>query len=224
MKNFIYKGENLREARFPLGGIGAGSVCINGGARLVDWEIMIEREIETKFLMDKAAFERLMSVARELCPDIPEVIEQSNHYYDTEDFELFRHGITLRTREQHGRFTTTMKVYLARAEGIGDARTAVEMQVPIDGDSLPERFDAYRLLGHLYTKRTRFSLSDNTKLDCDVNQYLGVEDYEVEVETAGQIPEELNALLPAELNPKGKYERFLERLVRERTQSGWSYS
>jgi len=36
---------------------------------------MIEREIETKFLMDKAAFERLLSVAWELCPDAPEVIE-----------------------------------------------------------------------------------------------------------------------------------------------------
>lgn len=39
MTDFIYKGENLREVRFPLGGIGAGSVCIDGGARFVDWEI-----------------------------------------------------------------------------------------------------------------------------------------------------------------------------------------
>jgi uncharacterized protein (DUF608 family) len=38
--DFTYTGPHLKEARFPLGGIGAGSVSIDGGARLVDWEIM----------------------------------------------------------------------------------------------------------------------------------------------------------------------------------------
>ncbi len=39
MSRFEYKNENLREVRFPMGGIGAGSVSIDGGARLCDWEI-----------------------------------------------------------------------------------------------------------------------------------------------------------------------------------------
>lgn len=36
----LYQGEQLKEIRFPLGGIGTGSVCIAGNGRLCDWEIM----------------------------------------------------------------------------------------------------------------------------------------------------------------------------------------
>lgn len=39
MKALTYSGEHLREVRFPLGGIGAGSISLDGSARLVDWEI-----------------------------------------------------------------------------------------------------------------------------------------------------------------------------------------
>ncbi len=35
----IYTGDNLREIVFPLGGIGSGSIGINGCGNLVDWEI-----------------------------------------------------------------------------------------------------------------------------------------------------------------------------------------
>ncbi|MDR1598600.1 MAG: hypothetical protein LBS11_01780 [Oscillospiraceae bacterium] len=40
MPDFIYKGETSREVRFPLGGIGAGCVSVDGSARFVDWEVM----------------------------------------------------------------------------------------------------------------------------------------------------------------------------------------
>ncbi len=35
----IYEGDALREIRFPIGGIGSGSVCIAGNGRFCDWEI-----------------------------------------------------------------------------------------------------------------------------------------------------------------------------------------
>ena len=35
----IYEGKKTKEIRFPLGGIGTGSVSLDGGGRLVDWEI-----------------------------------------------------------------------------------------------------------------------------------------------------------------------------------------
>ena len=47
MADFIYRGENLREVRFPLGGIGAGGICIDGGARFVDWQIMNRPNVDT---------------------------------------------------------------------------------------------------------------------------------------------------------------------------------
>ena len=35
----IYKGENLNEISFPLGGIGSGCIGLGGDGRLIDWEI-----------------------------------------------------------------------------------------------------------------------------------------------------------------------------------------
>ena len=39
MSRFIFHGQRLNEVRFPLGGIGAGNISLDGGARMVDWEI-----------------------------------------------------------------------------------------------------------------------------------------------------------------------------------------
>ena len=35
----LYKGENLREISFPLGGIGTGCIGLGGDGSLTDWEI-----------------------------------------------------------------------------------------------------------------------------------------------------------------------------------------
>ena len=35
----IYKGENLRELIFPIGGIGSGSIGLTGNGRLVEFEV-----------------------------------------------------------------------------------------------------------------------------------------------------------------------------------------
>ena len=35
----VYKGENLREISFPLGGIGTGCIGVAGNGALIDWEI-----------------------------------------------------------------------------------------------------------------------------------------------------------------------------------------
>lgn len=35
----VYKGAKTKEIRFPLGGIGSGSIGLAGNGRLVDWEI-----------------------------------------------------------------------------------------------------------------------------------------------------------------------------------------
>ncbi len=39
VKDFVYSGENLSMIRFPLGGIGTGSVSLTGVGSLKDWEI-----------------------------------------------------------------------------------------------------------------------------------------------------------------------------------------
>ncbi len=47
MSRFEFTGERLKEVRFPLGGIGAGSVSLDGGARFVDWQIMNRPNMES---------------------------------------------------------------------------------------------------------------------------------------------------------------------------------
>lgn len=39
MKPFTYKGPNLRQISFPLGGMGTGCIGLAGDGRLIDWEI-----------------------------------------------------------------------------------------------------------------------------------------------------------------------------------------
>ena len=47
MSRFVFSGERLREVRFPLGGIGAGGVSMDGGARFVDWQIANRPNMES---------------------------------------------------------------------------------------------------------------------------------------------------------------------------------
>ena len=38
-EHFTYRGEQLTEISFPLGGIGSGCIGLGGNGRLIDWEI-----------------------------------------------------------------------------------------------------------------------------------------------------------------------------------------
>ena len=173
---------------------------------------MVEREM--KFLVSKAEFERLIVATREVYPDASvQIIKQTNYYYDTEDFALLKQGVTLRIREKNGQLSITRKEYQTCVNGV---RTAEETKTSID--ALPEHIDGYALLGCLHTERTRFSLTNGTRLDFDVSRYIGVEDYEIEIEFEEQLPEAFIRLLPAEFNPRGKYERFLEQTARKSVQ------
>ena len=39
MKGKLYQGDFRREISFPLGGIGAGCIGLDGYGRLIDWDI-----------------------------------------------------------------------------------------------------------------------------------------------------------------------------------------
>ena len=39
MEPRVYRGDELKEISFPLGGIGAGCLGLDGYGRLIDWEI-----------------------------------------------------------------------------------------------------------------------------------------------------------------------------------------
>ena len=177
---------------------------------------MIEREM--KFLIEREEFERLLRRAKELYPQAQvKVIEQTNYYYDTEDLFLFNNRTTLRVRKIGDKYIVQKKSDKSFKNGV---RTAKETETEID--FLPESFSSaqvdiqgeyeFKLLGRLTTKRTRFLLQDGTKLDFDVSQCFGIEDYELEIELATESVDELLSELAVKNGAlKGKYQRFLER-------------
>lgn len=160
-----------------------------------------------KWLVSQDEFEQLISVVRELYPEASlQTIKQINYYYDSDSLMLFKQGITLRVRVIEG------KIALERKENltcVGGVRTAKEMNRELD--ELPESVDGYELLGILQTTRTRFTLPDDTNIDFDISRYLGIADYEVEIEIGKAIPRALITKLP-KCGAIGKYERFINQL------------
>ena len=65
-------------------------------------------EYEKKFLLTKEEYLKLIS---SLCGNTAPII-QTNHYYDTNNFELNDKGITCRIREKDNKFTATIKTHL----------------------------------------------------------------------------------------------------------------
>ncbi|MCD1258641.1 CYTH domain-containing protein [Paenibacillus athensensis] len=114
---------------------------------------------------------------------------QINYYYDTPNFELFRHDITLRVRQKEGRLNLEMKYSVADKTTY---KIKQELSRPLD--ALPATIDtaAYfpeapvavqaALIQPLVTERTSIRFSDGVAVDVDKNSYLGRLDYELEIE------------------------------------------
>ena len=146
---------------------------------------------------------------------------QENRYYDTEDFSLKRSSRTLRIRKigdslvrehKHGR------------SSVGDVRICIEDNVKIDGippfikgSEIGESEDTvYFPLGVLVTERTEYVI-DGACIALDKSTYLGIVDYEIEVEMGGVSPLP-SALLALNIDfgkaVIGKYHRFVKRLLK----------
>lgn len=67
----VYRGANLREVIFPLGGIGTGTVWLNGAGRLVNWQIF--NNIQKDTLADDTFF--AIRVEQEGQPPIVRVLQ-----------------------------------------------------------------------------------------------------------------------------------------------------
>lgn len=104
---------------------------------------------------------------------------QVNYYYDTDDFELNRKGITCRIREKNGLCMATIKEH--RLNG---SDCSVE-----NAQTVNDRYDNSIFInmglsyqGSLETLRGTHVLSAGVKVMLDRNAYLGAVDYELEIE------------------------------------------
>ncbi len=176
---------------------------------------MIENEF--KIMLSKEQYEKLLSMY-----NWDEVIEQTNHYYDTDDLRLSQQRVTCRVREIAGEFFLQIKMPAEREF----SRVELSEKLP----SLPEiisknelfelsgreLFDVKRI-GQLFTKRSvkRF---DGAEIDLDLSVYFSKTDYELEIEftdenAAREILSEIKTRIGATEAQDvctGKIRRFLE--------------
>lgn len=104
---------------------------------------------------------------------------QVNHYYDTDDFELSRQGITCRIREKNGVCTATVK---AHQQTWADCSVEHSRSVKDRYDDLLFRDMKLRHQGSLETIRTIYFPHKGISVMLDKNSYLGTTDYELELE------------------------------------------
>ena len=177
--------------------------------------IMTENEFEKKFIINLVQLEKVSDFLK--CFEAENSV-QINYYYDTPN-EVFRgHNITCRIRQKNELLVGTVKKHFV------DGECSVERHFKIR--DLPYRMtvDGEKLIlkGQLITFRTKYLVSESIELVLDKNIYLGVVDYELELEYKvghkKEAEERINELLKRiangkiEKNSLSKSERFFRKL------------
>lgn len=146
-------------------------------------------ECEKKILLSREEY----LVVKSIAPKCTQTIKQTNYYYDTDNFKMNKKGITCRIREKNGKYVATIKNHK-----IGKKECSLETSKEVrdkNDNSLFEKLNV-KYQGKLTTTRTTMLYNHRVKVMIDKNTYLGVTDYELEVE---YIPEE---------------EKYAERIIR----------
>lgn len=148
-------------------------------------------EIEYKTLLTKEEFNRI----KEQMPQI-EAVTQTNYYFDTDHFDLKANKMSLRIRTFADKAELTLKV----PQKVGNleynhALLLDEAQKIIHNVQLPDieirqlisqagiNLDDLRVLGSLTTVRREIATKIGL-MALDYNRYVGIEDYELELEVS----------------------------------------
>ncbi len=179
---------------------------------------MIEKEL--KQLITQRQFEQLLCEFR-----IDEVITQTNHYYSDDEGALKARQITVRVREIDGRYKLQVKMPISE-EGALHIKKEYEEKL----ETLPALFSGDKIShitgeciadckknGFLTTERHICRWDDNTELCIDKSSYLGVTDYEIELEYQQEIDDRLleklgQSSINFDADCIGKYSRFITRV------------
>ena len=174
-------------------------------------------EYELKFLLQKSDYEKLLKI---FSNSDSVTFEQVNYYYDTYDQKLRKNNITARIREKNGKLKGVIKVHSA-----GTAYSK-ETSFLVEGVSNVIFYNGEHLYlqGELYTKRIEINICDGIMLMLDHNKYLGIEDYELELEYDSYFKEKADGMIlilqsilgykEAPALSKSKSERFFENFFK----------
>lgn len=153
---------------------------------------------------------------------------QKNYYYDSDDLKMNAQGITCRIREKNGKYKATIKAHKQANEECSIEKTKEALNQY--DDSL---FSALhlKLQGSLITERVIIFSDDRCEVDLDKNIYLGITDYEMEVEYSPKYEEYAKNLIYQYMNKiyplkpwthilsrnisKSKSQRFFEQKKRQ---------
>ncbi|MGM0897732.1 MAG: CYTH domain-containing protein [Bacillota bacterium] len=151
-----------------------------------------ELEIEFKNMLTKEEYERLLTETNAT------PISQTNHYYDTEDFQLRDKKAALRIRQiaEHfectlktpaaeGNFETTDVLTRDQAEAILEQRKFDTPEVEEELGRLGVSLFHLKRIGSLTTHRVEVGYEGGL-LVLDHSEYCGTEDYEMEYEVTDE--------------------------------------
>lgn len=167
-------------------------------------------EFERKQLLTKEAYENKMEDLLNMASAKDFI--QVNYYYDTATFDMFKKNQTVRVRLKDNELNIECKSHKSYING---TRVCEEKTKPLN--VLPQSiiFQQFELffIGCLTTQRTNFSITDYL-ISLDKNYYLGIVDYEIEIESNKStdfLPPMLKMLDGDSFTP-GKYTRFISTL------------
>lgn len=144
---------------------------------------MIEKEI--KNLLTK---EQYISLAQQF--DWDEIRNQTNNYYIGNENQIKNKDITIRVRECNNKVALQIKIPI-HGQGALHMNREIETYIKdvpkhIDGSFLSELCSIplpnVSIAGSLITERYIYNWKDDIEICLDKNIYLGIEDYEIEIE------------------------------------------
>lgn len=178
-------------------------------------------EVEYKCLIDEETYNKIKHKY-----EWDSIKEQINYYYNDMSKELSKRRITVRIREKDGK----LKLQAKRHKN-SDSPLHISEESEIDVSSIPSLIDEQtarkitgvdsmgKLIksGSLTTLRHSFMWNSTTEICLDKSTYLGITDYEVEIEYTLDAPLALidefkNMGVEFTENTAGKYSRFRNRL------------
>lgn len=174
-------------------------------------------EFETKILLTQKEYQIL-------CRELPvkEPVLQINYYYDTPELKMNSAGVTCRIRKKNGRCTATVKTHCA-----GEKERSAERTKEVRDECDVSAFSGMGMIlhGSLHTQRTSVDQYPGIKIELDKNTYLGITDYELEIEYTPEFKPSCELALNhiAELLKypmfSQKYQAFISRVQKTKSKS-----
>lgn len=179
---------------------------------------MIEKEL--KMMLSKEEYQLLMDKI-----NWDYKINQKNYYYFDENSINLEEKTTIRIREIDNQFKLQLKLPIKK-EGAIHIKKEIEKDIEDIPKELSKEFltelsgqeiGTAKLIGVLSTERFIYKWNDKIEFCLDKNNYLNIQDYELEVEYEDELSEDIFGFLDLmELNYRestiGKCTRFVKKL------------